>query len=121
MDHFYLYVILDVFSRYVTGWMVARAECGAGQAPDRGLVRQAEHQPGQLTVHADRGSAMTSSRSPFSWPISASPKRTAAPYVSDDNPYSESQFRTLSTARSFRIARLDPGCPRLLPALLPLV
>jgi transposase InsO family protein len=76
---YYLYVILDVFSRYVTGWMIAYRET-AGLAKQ--LIEHAcEKQniaPGQLTIHADRGSSMTSNPWPCCWLISALSRLTAA-------------------------------------------
>src|SRR4051794_33948387 len=59
--YFYLYVVLDVFSRYVVGWMVAHRE--SATLAQKLLAQTCERQgvaPGQLTIHADRGSSMTS-------------------------------------------------------------
>jgi putative transposase len=100
--YFYLYVILDVFSRYVTGWMIAHRE-GAE------LVKQfieetiGKHQvpAGQLTIHADRGKVMTSKPVAFLMADLGVTKTHSRPYVSDDNPYSESHFRTLKYRPEF--------------------
>jgi putative transposase len=100
--YFYLYVILDVFSRYVTGWMVAPRESAelAKRLIEDSCAKQ-NIQPGQLTVHADRGSAMTSKPVAFLMADLGITKTHSRPYVSDDNPYSESQFRTLKYRPEF--------------------
>jgi len=59
--YFHLYVILDIFSRNVVGWMVAgRRNCRVGQTADRGNLRETSHRGRPLTIHADRGTSMTS-------------------------------------------------------------
>lgn len=100
--YFYLYVILDVFSRYITGWMVAPRESAelAKRLIEDSCAKQSI-QPGQLTVHADRGSAMTSKPVAFLMADLGVTKTHSRPYVSDDNPYSESQFRTLKYRPEF--------------------
>ena len=100
--YFYLYVILDVFSRYVVGWMVAPRESAelARRLIEDTCERQ-NIQPGQLTVHADRGFAMTSKSVAFLLADLGVTKTHSRPYVSDDNPYSESQFRTLKYRPEF--------------------
>jgi putative transposase len=95
-SYFYLYVILDVFSRYVVGWMIAERE-GADLA--RVLVEQSvarQNVPaGQLTIHADRGSAMISkSLADLLFDLGVD-KSHSRPHVSNDNPFSESHFKTL--------------------------
>src|SRR5262249_7959907 len=94
--YFYLYVILDVFSRYVTGWMVAHRE-GTELAKQfiEETIRKHEVPAGQLNIHADRGRVMTSKPVAFLMADLGVTKTHSRPYVSDDNPYSESQFRTL--------------------------
>jgi len=91
--YFYLYVMLDVFSRYVTGWMIAYRE-GAELATQ--FIEEAigKHQipAGQLTIHADRGRVMKSKPVAFLMSDLGVTKSHSRPYVSDDNPYSESQF-----------------------------
>ncbi len=100
--YFYLYVILDVFSRYVTGWMIAHRE-GAELA--RQFIEETidKHQvpAGQLTIHADRGKVMTSKPVAFLMADLGVTKTHSRPYVSDDNPYSESHFRTLKYRPGF--------------------
>jgi len=94
--YFYLYVILDVFSRYVVGWMIAERE-SAALAEDlisQTCARQGI-QRGQLTVHADRGSAMTSKPVALLLADLGVTKTHSRPHVSNDNPYSEAQFKTM--------------------------
>ena len=103
--YFYLYVILDVFSRYVTGWMVAHRE-GAELAKQFIQETIGKHQVpvGQLNIHADRGRVMTSKPLAFLMADLGVTKTHSRPYVSDDNPYSESQFRTMKYRPEFPIA-----------------
>lgn len=94
--YYYLYVILDVFSRYVVGWMIAERE-SAALAEDLILetcLRQGI-QPDQLTIHADRGSSMTSKPVALLLADLGVTKTHSRPHVSNDNPYSEAQFKTL--------------------------
>lgn len=100
--YYYLYVILDIYSRYVTGWMVASRE-SAGLAEV--LIRQtcASQHIGrdQLTIHADRGSSMTSKPVAFLLADLGVTQSHSRPHVSDDNPYSEAQFKTLKYRPDF--------------------
>ena len=94
--YYYLYVILDVYSRYVVGWMVAERESEV-LAQDLIAETCAKQgiQPGQLTLHADNGSAMIA-KSVAQLLIDLDVVQShSRPHVSDDNPYSESQFKTL--------------------------
>ena len=100
--YFYLYVILDVFSRYVTGWMVAMRE--SAELAKRLIEESCEKQDilaGQLTLHADRGSSMRSKPVAFLLADLGVTKTHSRPHVSDDNPYSESQFRTMKYRPEF--------------------
>jgi putative transposase len=100
--YFYLYVILDVFSRYVVGWMVAPRE--TAELAKRLIADTCDKQnipPDQLTIHADRGSSMTSKPVAFLLADLSVTKSHSRPYVSDDNPYSESHFRTLKYRPDF--------------------
>jgi putative transposase len=100
--YFYLYVILDIFSRYVVGWMIAHRESAA--LAKRLIAETCEKenvQPGQLTIHADRGSSMKSKTVAFLLADLGVTKSHSRPYVSDDNPYSESQFKTLKYRPDF--------------------
>jgi len=100
--YFYLYVIMDVFSRYVVGWMAAQQE--SAELAKRLIQDTCGKQnigPGQLTIHADRGSSMTSKPVAFLLADLGITKTHSRPHVSDDNPYSESQFRTLKYRPEF--------------------
>ena len=100
--YFYLYVILDVFSRYVAGWMVAHRE-GAELAKQfiQEAIRKHQVPAGQLHIHADRGRVMTSKPVAFLMADLGVTKTHSRPYVSDDNAYSESQFRTMKYRPEF--------------------
>ena len=100
--YFYLYAILDVFSRYVTGWMVAMRE--SAELAKRLIAESCQKQriqPGQLTLHADRGTSMSSKPVAFLLADLGVTKTHSRPHVSNDNPYSESQFRTLKYRPEF--------------------
>lgn len=100
--YFYLYTILDVFSRYVVGWMVAHAE-GAALAK-RLIADTCERQniaEGQLTLHADRGSSMTSKPVAFLLADLGVTKTHSRPHISNDNPFSEAHFKTLKYRPNF--------------------
>jgi len=105
--YFYLYVVLDVFSRYAVGWTVQHRE---SSQVARDLIaqtcQQQNIQPGQLTVHADRGSSMTSKPVAFLLADLGVTKTHNRPYTSTDNPYSEAQFKTLKYRPGFP-ARFD--------------
>jgi putative transposase len=100
--HYYLYVILDVFSRCVVGWMIAYRE--SAELARRLIEHSCRKQniaPGQLAIHADRGTSMTS-RSVAMLLADLGVIRThSRPHVSDDNPYSEAQFKTLKYRPDF--------------------
>lgn len=97
-----LYVILDVFSRYVPGWMVAHRESAilAKRLIDDTCAKQGIT-PGRLTVHADRGSSMTSKPVAFLLADLGIAKTHSRPHVSNDNPYSEAGFKTLKYRPGF--------------------
>lgn len=100
--YFYLYVILDIFSRYVVGWMVADGE--SAQLAKRLIADTCDKQlivPGHLNLHADRGTSMTSKPVAFLLADLGVTKTHSRPHVSDDNPYSESQFKTLKYRPEF--------------------
>ena len=98
----YLYVIIDVFSRYVVGWMVADGESAvlAKQFIAETCARQGIEK-GRLTIHADRGSSMTSKPVAFLMADLGVTKTHSRPHVSDDNPYSESHFKTMKYRPDF--------------------
>lgn len=89
------YVIIDLFSRYVVGWMVAAKECKhlAAQLFAEAVARHGV-EPG-LTVHSDRGSAMRSDTLAQLLATLGASQSFSRPHVSDDNPFSEAQFKTL--------------------------
>ena len=100
--YYYLYVILDIFSRYVVGWMVAHAE--SARLAERLIAATGETQgigPGQLTVHADRGSSMTSKAVALLLADLGITRTHSRPHVSNDNPFSEAQFKTLKSRPEF--------------------
>ena len=100
--YYYLYVLLDVFSRYVVGWTVAQRELAAlaEQLIAESCARQ-RIEPGQLTVHADRGAAMISKPVALLLADLGVTKTHSRPHVSNDNPFSESQFKTLKYRPDF--------------------
>lgn len=94
--YFALYVILDLFSRYIVGWQVARRESAAvyqelvaACCTDQGVA------PEQLTIHSDRGAPMTAKSTALLYADLGIIKSHSRPYTSNDNPYSEANFRTL--------------------------
>jgi putative transposase len=102
--YYHLYVILDIYSRYAVGWMVATRESAvlaekliAATCAKQGISR------GQLTLHADRGSSMTSKPVALLLADLGVTQSHSRPHVSNDNPYSEAQFKTL---------KYRPGFPR---------
>ncbi|WNZ59067.1 IS3 family transposase [Myxococcus sp. MxC21-1] len=100
--YFYLYVVLDVFSRYVVGWMVAHRE--SATLAKKLLALTCERQgvvPGQLTIHADRGSSMTSKPVALLMADLGVTKTHSRPYVSNDNPFSEAHFKTMKYRPDF--------------------
>ena len=100
--YYYLYVILDVYSRYVVGWMVAYREQAV--LAERLIAETAVKQhitPGKLTLHADRGTSMTSKPVAFLLADLGITKSHSRPHVSNDNPYSESQFKTMKYRPGF--------------------
>ena len=102
MTYYHLYVILDIHSRYVVGWMVATCESAvlaekliAATCAKQGISR------GQLSIHADRGSSMTSKPAALLLADLGVTQSHSRPHVSNDNPYSEAQFKTLKYRPGF--------------------
>jgi putative transposase len=100
--YYYLYVTIDIYSRYVPGWMLARAERAhlaerllADTITNQGVARD------QLTIHADRGASMASKPVAFLLADLGITKSHSRPHCSNDNPYSESQFKTLKYRPEF--------------------
>jgi putative transposase len=99
---FHLYVILDIFSRHVVGWLIAdRENADLAEQLIADTVGRHDVEPGMLTLHADRGTSMRSK------PVAALlvdldvAKSHSRPYVSDDNPFSEAQFKTMKYRPDF--------------------
>ena len=101
-SYFYLYVILDIFSRRVVGWCVADAE-------NTVLFKELFHEtftkhdvpPGQLTLHADRGGPMKAKATAFLLADLGVTKSHSRPHTSNDNPFSEAHFKTLKYQPQF--------------------
>ena len=99
---FHLYVILDIYSRYVVGWMIADRECSILAKQLIAATAALHHiAPGTLTLHADRGTSMRSKTVAELLVDLAITKSHSRPHVSDDNPYSEAQFKTLKYRPEF--------------------
>ena len=100
--YYHLYVILDIFSRYVVGWMIAPRESAelAEQLIAQTVAKQ-NIAPGELTLHADRGTSMRSRTVAELLLDLEVTKSHSRPYVSDDNPFSEAQFKTLKYRPDF--------------------
>jgi len=96
-----LYVLLDVFSRYVPGWLLAHHE--SGTLADRLIAETVEQEgiTGGLTIHADRGPAMTSKPVALLLADLGIAKSHSRPHVSNDNPFSEAHFKTLKYRPGF--------------------
>lgn len=105
--YYYLYVLLDIFSRYVVGWMVADRENSAlaGRLIRETCARQ-DIQPTTLTLHSDRGSPMTSKCTAQLLADLGVTRSLGRPQVSDDNPFSEAHFKTV---------KYHPDFPRRFP------
>jgi putative transposase len=100
--YYYLYVILDIFSRYVVGWMVA--SCERADLAERLLAESICKQRvdrDQLTIHADRGSSMASKPVAFLLADLGVTKTHSRPHCPNDNPFSEAQFKTLKYMPEF--------------------
>jgi putative transposase len=100
--YYHLYVILDVFSRFVVGWMVAHRE--SATLAQKLIAQTCKRQHilrDQLTIHADRGSSMVSKPVAFLMADLGVTKTHSRPHVSNDNPFSEAQFKTLKYRPDF--------------------
>jgi putative transposase len=100
--YYHLYVIIDVYSRYVVGWMVAERESAA--LAERLIEETCRRQGvgrGQLTIHADRGSSMRSKPVALLLADLGVTKSHSRPYTSNDNPFSEAAFKTLKYRPDF--------------------
>ncbi len=95
-SYFYLYVIIDIFSRRIVAWCIADAESATLFKPlfDDAIVKH-NVAPGQLTLHADRGGPMKAKATALLLADLGVTKSHSRPYTSNDNPFSESHFKTL--------------------------
>ena len=113
--YFYLYVIIDIFSRYVDGWMIAEKESATLAkrliAETIGKEELTAEQREQLTLHADRGTSMKSKLVAQLLADLGVTKTHSRPHTSNDNPFSESQFKTLKYRPEFpgRFGGLEDG------------
>jgi putative transposase len=100
--YYYLYVMLDIFSRYVVGWLLAERESAElAQALMAESAFKQQILPGQLTIHSDRGSPMVAKSTALLMADLGVTKTHSRPYVSDDNPFSEAHFKTLKYRPAF--------------------
>lgn len=100
--YFYLYVVMDVYSRKIVGWMVAHRESSAlARKLIETCCEREGIRPGQLTIHADRGTSMTSKPVAFLLADLGVTKTHSRPHVSNDNPFSEAGFKTLKYRPDF--------------------
>ena len=101
-NYYHLYTILDVYSRYVVGWLIADRESAAlaQELISETYLRQGI-EPGKLVIHADRGSSMTSKSVALLMADLGVTKTHSRPHVSNDNPFSEAQFKTLKYQPDF--------------------
>ena len=98
----YLYVIIDIFSRYVVGWMIAQRELGAlAKRLIKDTCEKQQIEPEQLIIHSDRGPSMKSQPVALLLSDLGVTKSHSRPHVSNDNPYSEAQFKTLKYSPEF--------------------
>ncbi len=100
-EYYDLYVVLDIFSRYVVAWCVAPSLSQATKELIADAVARHQIPPGQLTIHADRGSSMTSNPVTELLTLLGVGRGHSRPHVSNDNPYSEAQFKTLKYCPAF--------------------
>jgi putative transposase len=100
--YFYLYVIIDIYSRYAVGWLIAERESAAlAEKLLADTIAKHNIDRDTLTLHADNGSSMASKPVAFLLADLGVTKTHSRPHVSNDNPYSESQFRTLKYRPDF--------------------
>jgi putative transposase len=111
-SYYYLYVILDIYSRYVVGWLLAHRE--SAELARRLILETCAKERvevGQLGLHADRGPSMTSKTVAQLLADLGITKTHSRPHVSNDNPFSESQFKTMKYRPDFpdRVGSLEDG------------
>lgn len=119
--YYYLYVLLDIYSRYVVGWRLEYRESATlAKEMIEEAIRREGVDPTELTVHADRGSSMTSKTVAQLYSDLGVTKSFSRPHVSDDNPFSEAHFKTLKYGAHFPeyFANIEHGrvhCRRFFP------
>jgi putative transposase len=100
--HYELFVVIDIFSRYVVGWLVSPAETGElAEALIADTLSRHDIARDQLTLHADRGTSMTSKPVAQLLVDLGVARSHSRPHVSNDNPYSEANFKTLKYCPAF--------------------
>ena len=100
--YYYLYVVLDIYSRYVVGWLLADRELATlAEQLLADTIQKEGITPEHLTIHADRGSSMASKPVALLLADLGETKTHSRPHVSNDNPYSEAQFKTLKYRPAF--------------------
>lgn len=98
----YLYLVLDLFSRYIIGWLVAeRQAAGLAEQLLNECYQRWQITPGQLTVHNDNGGPMIAKPLNDLWPLLGIEPSRSRPHVSDDNPFSEAGFKTIKYHPTF--------------------
>ena len=100
-EYFDCYAVLDIFSRYVVAWCVAPESGELAKELIADAVRRHRVPPGQLTIHADRGSSMTSNPVVELYAFLGIKRSHSRPHVSNDNPYSEAGFKTMKYCPAF--------------------
>jgi putative transposase len=110
--YFHLYVVIDIYSRYVPGWLLATRE--TAELAERLLgetIRKQHVVADQLTIHADRGTSMASKPVALLLADLGVTKSHSRPHCSNDNPYSEAQFKTLKYRPEFpgRFGSIEDG------------
>jgi putative transposase len=108
--YYYLYAVIDIYSRYIVGWMVADRESSElAKLLLKATIRAQEADPKRLTIHSDRGSSMTSKPVAFMLADLGVTKSHSRPHVSDDNPHIEALFKT---------AKYQPEFPATFPNIV---
>lgn len=100
-EYYDCYVVLDIFSRYVVAWCVAPESGELAKELIADAVARHDIAPGQLTIHADRGSSMTSNPVVELYTFLGIKRSHSRPHVSNDNPYSEASFKTMKYCPAF--------------------
>lgn len=123
--YYYLYVVIDIYSRYVTGWLLATREL-AQLAEDllSESIRKQQISADQLTIHSDRGPSMASKTVALLLADLGVTKSHSRPHCSNDNPYSEAHFKTLKYRPEFpgRFGSIEDGrafCQRFFSLVQP--